>query len=66
MRRAPSHEHGFTLIEMTGLDGHHAAVVTGGVFSLLNPSHGTFQAQPEVSDMQQRLRVAADSSTRTW
>ncbi len=36
-------------------------LITGGVFSLLNPSYGTFQAQPEVSDMQQRLRVAADT-----
>ena len=35
--------------------------VTASVFSLLNPAHGTFQAQPEVSDMQQRLRVAADT-----
>jgi hypothetical protein len=36
-------------------------VITGGIFQLLNPSYGTFQAQPEVSDMQQRLRVAADT-----
>jgi hypothetical protein len=33
-------------------------VVVGGVFSLLNPSQGFFQAQPEVADMQQRLRIA--------
>ena len=53
-------EAGFTLFEMlvsTGL----IVLITGSVFSLLNPSYGTFQAQPEVSDMQQRLRVAADS-----
>jgi hypothetical protein len=35
--------------------------VTGGVFALLNPAQGVFQAQPEVSDMQQRLRVGADA-----
>jgi hypothetical protein len=35
--------------------------VTGAVFSLLTPSQGTFQAQPEVADMQQRLRVGVDS-----
>jgi hypothetical protein len=53
-------EAGFTLFEMlitTGL----IVVITSGVFSLLNPSYGTFQAQPEVSDMQQRMRVAADA-----
>ncbi|MBI3261564.1 MAG: hypothetical protein HYZ58_00260 [Acidobacteria bacterium] len=36
-------------------------VVTGAVFGVMNPAEGTFQAQPEVSDMQQRLRVAASS-----
>jgi hypothetical protein len=36
-------------------------VIVAGVFSLLNPTYGTFQAQPEVSDMQQRMRVAADT-----
>ncbi len=51
---------GFTLIEMM-VSMAILTVVVAGVFSLLNPSHGTFQAQPEVSDMQQRLRVAADS-----
>ena len=53
-------EAGFTLFEMliaTGL----IVLVTGGIFSMLNPSYGTFQAQPEVSDMQQRLRVASDT-----
>ena len=38
--------------------------VTGGVFTLLNPIQGTFQAQPEVSDMLQRLRVGVDALTR--
>ena len=50
---------GFSLIEMlvaTAL----LLIVTGSVFSMLNPAHGTFQAQPEAADMQQRLRVAAD------
>ena len=53
-------EAGFTLIEMMVATGI-MLVVTASVFSMLNPSYGTFQAQPEVSDMQQRLRVAADS-----
>lgn len=34
--------------------------VTGAIFSLVNPSQGTFRVQPEVADMQQRLRVSAD------
>jgi prepilin-type N-terminal cleavage/methylation domain-containing protein len=59
VRRA-SREAGFTLIEMM-VSMAILTVVVAGVFSLLNPAHGTYQAQPEVSDMQQRLRVAADS-----
>jgi hypothetical protein len=35
-------------------------VVSSAIFALLNPAQGTFRAQPEVADMQQRLRVAAD------
>lgn len=31
--------------------------VSGGVFAIVNPARGTFQAQPEVADLQQRLRV---------
>jgi hypothetical protein len=38
--------------------------VTGAVFSLVIPAEGTFQAQPEVADMEQRLRVAVDAMTR--
>ena len=53
-------EAGFTLFEML-VSTALIVLVTGGVFSVLNPSYGTFQAQPEVSDMQQRMRVAADT-----
>lgn len=53
-------EAGFTLLEML-VSTALILVVTSTVFSLLNPSYGTFQAQPEVADMQQRLRVAADA-----
>jgi len=35
-------------------------VVTGAVFSLVNPSTTASQTQPEVMDMQQRARVASD------
>ena len=35
-------------------------VVTAAIFDVLSPAGGAFQAQPEVSDMHQRLRVAVD------
>jgi hypothetical protein len=35
--------------------------VTAATFNLMNPAHGMFAAQPEVSDMQQRLRIAVDT-----
>jgi prepilin-type N-terminal cleavage/methylation domain-containing protein len=59
VRRVLRHD-GFTLIEMM-VSMAIMTVIVAGVFSLLNPAHGTYQAQPEVSDMQQRLRVAADA-----
>jgi prepilin-type N-terminal cleavage/methylation domain-containing protein len=52
-------EHGFSLLELL-VSMMIMLVITGGVFSLLNPAQGTFAAQPELSDMQQRLRVGAD------
>jgi type II secretory pathway pseudopilin PulG len=53
-------EHGFSLLELT-VAMALMLTVTASIFSLMNPASGTFQAQPEVSDMQQRLRVAADT-----
>lgn len=35
--------------------------VTGAIFSLMNPAQGSAQAQPEVADLQQRMRVASDT-----
>jgi prepilin-type N-terminal cleavage/methylation domain-containing protein len=55
--RSPSR--GFTLIEMI-VSTAIMLVVMGAVLELITPVHGMFQAQPEISDMQQRLRVAAD------
>lgn len=60
MRTSIRCERGFTLSEMLIATAVMVAV-TGGVFTVLNPSQGTFQAQPEVADMQQRLRVAVDT-----
>ena len=53
-------ERGFTVIEML-IATVVMMLVTGAIFDVMNPAQGTFQAQPEVSDMQQRLRVGVDS-----
>jgi prepilin-type N-terminal cleavage/methylation domain-containing protein len=60
LRKARRTERGFTLIEMMVATGV-MLVVTATILSMLNPSYGVFQAQPEAADMQQRLRVAADA-----
>lgn len=51
---------GFTILELL-VSSMIMLVVTGSIFALLNPSQGTFQVQPEVSDLQQRLRVGIDT-----
>jgi len=53
-------ENGFSLVELTIAMGL-MLIVTAGVFTMLNPAQGAFAAQPEVADMQQRLRVATDT-----
>jgi type II secretory pathway pseudopilin PulG len=49
-------ERGFTIIEML-VATFIMVTITGTIFSLVNPAKGVYKAQPEVSDMQQRLRV---------
>ena len=56
-------QHGFSLIELT-IAMAVMLTVTASIFSLMNPAQGTFSAQPEVSDMQQRLRVATDTLSK--
>lgn len=60
MRRRTLEARGFSLVEMLVSVGIMLAV-TAGIFVVVNPTRGTFQAQPELADMQQRLRVVADS-----
>lgn len=60
MRRRALEARGFSLVEMLVSVGIMLAV-TAGIFTVVNPARGTFQAQPELADMQQRLRVIADS-----
>jgi len=50
---------GFTLVELLVSMGI-MLVVIGSIFSLVDPSQSTSRTQPEVSDMQQRMRMAAD------
>ena len=51
-------------ITETLIAGALMMTVTGAVFSLVAPAEGTFQAQPMVADMEQRMRVAVDTLTR--
>jgi type II secretory pathway pseudopilin PulG len=53
-------ERGYSLLELL-VSTVVMLVVTGAVFTLVNPSAGTSQAQPEASDQQQRMRVAVDT-----
>ena len=53
-------ENGFTLIELL-VSTAITITVTAAVFTVLNPSAGIFQTQPEVADLQQRLRVGVDA-----
>ncbi len=63
MRARLRSEGGFTLTEMM-VASAIMITVTGAVFTLMNPASGVFQAQPEVADMQQRMRVGADTLTK--
>jgi len=58
-----SRAHGFSLVEML-VALTITLVATAGVFTLLLPAQGTFAAQAEASDVQQRLRVVADTLIR--
>ena len=52
-------EQGFSVLEAmvaTGL----MLIVTSSIFSMMHPARGAFAAEPEMADMQQRLRVGAD------
>ncbi len=58
--RSIGSESGFTLAEVL-VSTAIMMIALGAVFSVLNPSQGTFQAQPEVADLQQRMRVSVDT-----
>jgi len=52
-------ERGFTVLEML-VSLAIMLVVTGGIFKLADTTQGGMRTQPEVADMHQRLRIAAD------
>jgi prepilin-type N-terminal cleavage/methylation domain-containing protein len=55
-RSTLTNERGFTLIEMI-IAMALMVTITGAIFSMVDPSRGTYRMQPEVSDLQQRLRI---------
>lgn len=55
-----SREAGYTLIELL-VSTAIMVTVTGAIFSLMNPAQGNAQTQPEVADMQQRMRVGNET-----
>src|SRR5258706_244756 len=54
---------GFTLVEAL-VATTIIVSVTAAALSVLNPSRGVFKTQPEVADLQQRLRIGVDTLTR--
>jgi type II secretory pathway pseudopilin PulG len=55
-----SSQAGYTLIELL-VSTAIMITVTGAIFSLMNPAQGNAQTQPEVADMQQRMRMANET-----
>ena len=51
---------GFTITELL-ISTAIMLTVTGAIFSLLTPAQGSAQAQPEVADMQQRMRIGSET-----
>jgi prepilin-type N-terminal cleavage/methylation domain-containing protein len=56
-------ESGFSLLELT-VAMTLMLIVTASVFSMMNPANGAYAVEPEVTDMQQRLRVGVDTLTK--
>jgi hypothetical protein len=54
---------GFSLLEVV-IATALMLLVTAGIFSMMDPARGSFAAEPELADLQQRLRVAADTLSK--
>ncbi len=57
--RRVENEAGYSLVELM-VSTAIMLTVTGAIFAMMNPSQGNAQAQPEVADIQQRMRVGSD------
>jgi hypothetical protein len=55
-----SREAGYTLVELL-ISAAIMITVTGAIFSLMNPAQGSAQVQPEIADLQQRMRVGSET-----
>jgi len=60
MRRPLRSESGYTITELL-VSTAIMLTVTGAIFGLMNPAQGSAQAQPEIADMQQRMRVGNET-----
>lgn len=64
MTRPPRHsrdaQRGFTLTELM-ISTAIMLTVTGAIFTLMNPAQGSAQVQPEIADLQQRMRVGSET-----
>ncbi len=59
MSRRLRSEAGYSLVEML-VSSAIMLTVTGAIFGLMNPAHGSSQAQTEVAEMQQQMRIGSD------
>lgn len=50
---------GYTLVELL-ISAAIMITVTGAIFSLMNPAQGSGQVQPEIADLQQRMRIGSE------
>ena len=52
-------EAGYSLVELL-ISSAIMITITGAIFNLVNPAQGSSQTTPEISDLQQRVRVGSD------
>lgn len=53
-------EAGYSLVELL-VSSAIMITITGAIFSLVNPAQGTSQTAPEISDLQQRMRIGSET-----